>query len=319
MLSTGVILLLLSTGIAFILLRFVKRPIQMMADRMAAVEAGDLTVRLDPGFDDEIGSLMKSFNSMVDNLEKAKRELEQMHYRQMERADRLASIGEMSTGLAHEIKNPLAGISGAISVLADDFQEEDPRKEIIRQVLEQIARLDKTATDLLSFGRPGKPEFNYLDVNAVVKKTLFFVAQHPEARNIHRVMELTRDLPPVWADEKQVQQVLFNVTINGIQAMKDGGTLLIQTERVATADGDRVQVRIADSGKGIPAEELDRIFVPFHTTKTQGTGLGLPISRQLIEQHGGSIRVDSRVGEGTTFTIELPLAAGQLEHEVQNA
>lgn len=308
LLSTGVIIALLTAGISFVLLRFVKRPIQEMASKMAQVEAGDLSVRLVPQFSDEMGSLMSSFNSMVENLERAKKELEVLHLRQMERADRLASVGEMSTGIAHEIKNPLAGIGSAISVLADDYSDDDPRKEIVRQVLEQIARLDKTATDLLHFGRPGKPEFSWVDVNALVKKTLFFIAQHPEARNIHRVKELTRDLPPVWVDEKQIQQVLFNVIVNGIQAMREGGTLMVQTEaQERDGGGEVVRILVRDTGKGIPPEELDRIFIPFHTTKTQGTGLGLPISRQLLEQHGGVIRVESRLGEGATFIIELPV------------
>lgn len=307
MLSTGVIILLLAGGIAFVLLRFVKRPIQEMADKMSQVEAGDLSVRLHPQFSDEMGSLMNSFNSMVDNLERAKKELEKLHLSQMERADRLASVGEMSTGIAHEIKNPLAGIGSAISVLADDFTDDDPRKEIVRQILEQIARLDKTATDLLHFGRPGKPELTYVDINALVKKTLFFIAQHPEARNIHRVKELTRDLPLVWVDEKQIQQVLFNIIINAIQAMQDGGTLSIQTESEVRDGSEVVRILVRDTGKGIPPDEVDRIFVPFHTTKTQGTGLGLAISRRLMEQHGGTIRVDSRLGEGTTFIIELPV------------
>lgn len=307
LLSTGLIILALTSAISLVLLRFVKRPIQEMAAKMAQVEAGDLSVRLQPRFSDEIGSLMSTFNSMVDNLEKAKKELETLHLRQMERADRLASVGEMSTGLAHEIKNPLAGISSAISVLADDFGEDDIRREIVRQVLEQIARLDKTATDLLHFGRPGKPEFSYVDVNALVKKTLFFIAQHPEARNIHRVKELTRDLPLVWVDEKQIQQVFFNVIINGIQAMREGGTLLVQTEAGEGGGRGTVRILVRDTGKGIPSEDLDKIFIPFHTTKTQGTGLGLPISRQLLEQHGGTIRVESRPGEGTTFIIELPV------------
>jgi len=311
MLSTVVIVLLLSSGISFILLRFVRRPIQSMAQRMAEVEAGDLSVRLSPRADDEVGRLMRSFNSMVDNLEKTKKELEHYHFQQMERADRLASVGEMATGIAHEIKNPLAGISGAISVLAEDFPEGDPRKEIVRQVLEQIARLDKTSTDLLFFGRPGKPEFTYVDINELVKKTLFFVTQHPEARNIHRVKELTRDLPSVGVDEKQIQQVLFNVIINAVQAMREGGTLTIQTEVVFRDDGSFVRIRIGDTGKGIPADELEKIFVPFYTTKTQGTGLGLPICRKLVSQNGGTITVESRPGEGTTFIIDLPVVAGQ--------
>jgi hypothetical protein len=310
MLSTVLIILLLSAGISFILLRFVRRPIQTMAARMADVEAGDLSVRLVPPYEDEMGSLMRSFNSMVVNLEKAQQELQQCHYQQMERADRLASVGEMATGIAHEIKNPLAGISGAITVLADDFAEDDPRHEIVRQILEQIARLDKTATDLLYFGRPGKPEFSYADINDLVKKTLFFITQHPEARNIHRVKELTRDLPLVGVDEKQIQQVLFNIIINAIQAMKDGGTLTVVTDSVFRDGREFVRVQVMDTGKGIPPEEIEHIFVPFFTTKTQGTGLGLPICKKLMMQNGGTINVASSPGEGTTFTLELPAASG---------
>lgn len=311
MLSTAALIILLSTGISFILLRFVRNPIQTMAAKMEAVEAGNLSVRLIPPHDDEIGSLMRSFNSMVVNLEKAKKELEQCHYRQMERADRLASVGEMATGIAHEIKNPLAGISGAISVLADDYADDDPRKEIVRQILEQIARLDKTSTDLLFFGRPGKPEFSHVDINALVKKTLFFVSQHPEARNIHRVKELTRDLPSVLVDEKQIQQVLFNVIINAIQSMQDGGTLTILTESSNKESQQFVRVLISDTGKGIPPENLEKIFIPFYTTKTQGTGLGLPICKTLMQQNGGTLSVESRIGEGTTFILELPASGGQ--------
>ena len=305
------LIFLLSVAITFILLRFVKRPIQSMAETMAKVEQGDLSVRLVPQYSDEMGSLMSSFNSMVVNLQKAQQELERCHYRQMERADRLASVGEMATGVAHEIKNPLAGISGAISVLADDFAEDDPRRDIVGKVLEQIARLDKTATDLLHFGRPGKPEFSFVDINALIKKTLFFVSQHPESRSIHRLKELTRDLPPVWVDEKQMQQILFNIIINAIQAMQEGGTLGIQTELVQREGTDWVQVQISDTGPGISAEILENIFVPFFTTKTQGTGLGLSICRQLLEQLGGTLQVASRVGEGTTFTIELPVREWQ--------
>ena len=311
MLSTLFMILLLSAGISFILLRLVKRPINLLAGKMAQVEAGDLKVRLHPEHMDEIGSLMRSFNSMVINLERAQQELERLHYQQMERADRLASVGEMATGLAHEIKNPLAGISGAISVLADDVPWQDSRREIVDQVLEQITRLDKTATDLLVFGRPGKPEFAYVDINEVVKKTLFFVSQHPESRAIHRVKELTRDLPLLWIDEKKVQQVLFNIVINAVQAMKEGGTLFIQTDAIQQEGRRFVRVHVSDTGKGIAAEDLEKIFSPFYTTKTQGTGLGLAICRQLIEQHGGRIRVESRPGAETTFIIELPVDAGK--------
>ncbi len=311
LLSTVLITLFLSLGISFILLRFVKRPIQAMARKMEQVEQGDLSVRLQPQTLDEMGSLMRSFNSMVVNLEKAKKDLEQYHYRQMERADRLASIGEMATGIAHEIKNPLTCISSAITVLADDFEEEDPRREVIGQVLDQIGRLDKTSTDLLFFGKPGKPECTYTDINELLNKTLFFISQHPEARNIHRVKELIRDIPPVLIDEKQVQQVLFNIIINAIQSMRDGGTLTVTTDKASHEDRTFIRLTITDTGHGISEENLSKIFTPFFTTKTQGTGLGLPICRQLLEQNGGTLDVESRINEGTTFIIELP-ASGPL-------
>lgn len=309
--TTGIILLLLSVGSAVILIRFVKRPILMLMDKMALVENGDLSVRLTPEGNDEMARVSSSFNSMVENLQQARKQLEKYHFQQMERADRLASLGEMATGVAHEVKNPLAGISSAISVMADDFPEDDPRRDIFRQILEQIRRLDKTATDLLVFGKPGKPEFAYLDLNDLVKKTLFFVSQHPEARNIHRRKDLARDLPPVWADAKQIQQVVLNISINAIQAMQAGGSLHLSTTAVERRGQYMVQLKISDTGKGIPPEELDKIFVPFYTTKTQGTGLGLPICKQLLEQHQGTLSVESRLGEGTTFTIELPVTAGQ--------
>ena len=298
---------LLTGGMLLIFQRFVRRPLQRITDKMAQVEAGDLSARLEVGTTDEVGQLMGSFNSMVDKLSQAQAELQSCHYQQMERADRLASVGEMSAGIAHEIKNPLAAISGAISVLASDFPADDPRREVVAKVLEQITRLDKAATDLLYFGKPGKPSFTWVDANDLLKKTLFFVAQHPEARNVHQVQELTRNLPPVWVDEKQLQQVFFNVIINAIQAMKSGGTLLIQTDLKSLDGKPLVRVIIGDSGPGIPPDDLERVFLPFFTTKTQGTGLGLAICRQLMEQQGGAIRVASRPGEGTRVTIELPV------------
>ena len=302
------IVLLLTWGISLIFHRFVRKPLQTMSAKMAQVEEGDLTVRLEPQSNDEVSGLMVSFNSMVDRLSLANDELQDYHYQQMERADRLASVGEMSAGIAHEIKNPLAGIKGAITVLADDFTAEDPRREVIDKVLEQISRLDKAATDLLFFGRPGKPTLDYVDTNDLLKKTMFFVSQHPEAKNVHQTKEFTRNLPPVWVDGKQLQQVFFNIIINAIQAMKEGGTLLLQTDLVGEQGKQSVRVLIGDSGPGIKPEDLERIFAPFFTTKTQGTGLGLAICRQLIEQQGGTIELSSRVGEGTRVVIDLPVS-----------
>jgi hypothetical protein len=225
----------------------------------------------------------------------------------MERVDRLASVGEMAAGLAHEIKNPLAGISGAISVLSDDYPEGDQRREIMLQIQNQIGRLDKTVNDLLYFGRPGSPEFAFADINDLLKQTLLFVAQHPESKNINRIDEMTRDLPAVWIDLKQIQQVILNIALNAVQAMVEGGMLTVVTDQILIDGRAWVRIRIADSGPGITPEVRAKIFTPFFTTKTQGTGLGLPICRQLMENNGGSLTVESELGKGTEFSLLLPV------------
>lgn len=305
--STFIILAFLATGIIVVMVRFLRRPLEQISNCMAHVQAGDLCVRMQPAVDDEIGRLMNGFNSMVAHLDEAQQELQQFHFQQMQRVDRLASIGEMAAGLAHEIKNPLAGISGAISVLADDYEPGDQRRDIMLQIQEQISRLDKTVNDLLYFGKPGQPEFTYTNINDLLKQTLLFVVQHPEARRINHVEELTRDLPAVWIDSKQIQQVVLNLALNAVQAMDDGGVLTVETDRVEQEQGCWVRIRLRDTGSGIAPEVLSKIFLPFFTTKTQGTGLGLPICRQLMENNGGQLLIESQPGKGTTIILLLPI------------
>jgi signal transduction histidine kinase len=311
--STLVNLIALTVGITLILTRMLRRPLEKISRGMAQVEAGDLSVRMPERVNDEVGRLMHGFNSMVSNLDQTQQELQQIHYQQMERADRLASIGEMAAGLAHEIKNPLAGIGGAIDVLADDYPEEDPRREVMTQIQKQVTRMNKTVTDLLNFGRPGEPEFSYVDINSLVKHTQLFASQHPEAKNVNWIEELTRNLPYAWGDKKQIQQVLLNVMINGLQAMRDGGVLTILTDTLSRDGRDWIRVDIRDTGPGISADEIKNIFTPFYTSKTQGTGLGLPICRQLMAVNGGKLRVDNQLGHGACFTLELPVAENQDE------
>ena len=307
-LSTVAIIGFLSLAISLVMLKFVKKPLNQVAKNMAKVEAGDLSVRMTSHGKDEIGKLITSFDSMVGRLDRAKKELEAFHFQQMERADRLASVGEMAAGIAHEIKNPLTGIAAAITVMKDDFTPEDGRVMIINEVLEQISRLDKTVNDLLFFGKPTMPEPTCTDINATLKKILVFAAQHRGGKNIEKRLELRDDLPPVYVDPKQIQQVFLNLFLNAVQPMQQGagGILTVQSD-LAESDGvEMVQVRVTDTGSGIPPQILEKIFTPFFTTKAQGTGLGLAISHRLVEQHGGTLSVVSRDGKGTTFTVELP-------------
>jgi two-component system, NtrC family, sensor kinase len=319
-LSTVAIIGFLSLAISLVMLKFVKKPLMSVARNMAKVEAGDLSVRMTSHGKDEIGKLITSFDRMVGRLDRAKKELEAFHFQQMERADRLASVGEMAAGIAHEIKNPLTGIASAMTVIKDDFPANDPRVFIIKEVLEQISRLDKTVNDLLFFGKPTPPEPTCTDINSTLRKIVVFAAQHRGGKNIEKRLELKDNLPPVYVDEKQIQQVFLNLFLNAVQAMQNqsgSGILTVQSNLVVHHGMEMVQVRVTDTGPGIPPQILEKIFTPFFTTKAQGTGLGLPISHRLVEQHGGKLSVESEDGKGTTFIVELP--AYHPEYESGNA
>jgi two-component system NtrC family sensor kinase len=304
--SSVAITLFLAIAISLILLKFVKRPLDNIIGNMSRVENGDLSVRIDYQGKDEIGRLITSFNSMVDRLAAAKTELEQFHFQQLERADRLASIGEMAAGIAHEIKNPLAGISAAVTIIKDDLANSDPRSGILDEVLQQVQRLDKTVNDLLFFGKPSVPELACIDINDVIDKTLKFASQHRGLLNIVKRLNFASGLPTVFADSKQMQQVFLNIILNAFQAMSNGGTLTISTSLTTREAKSFVRIDVADTGPGIPPQILEKIFTPFYTTKAQGTGLGLPICSKLIHLHNGEIRVTSNDEQGTIFTVELP-------------
>jgi signal transduction histidine kinase len=304
--SSIAITLFLAVAISLILLKFMKKPLDTIMEKMSSVEKGDLNVRIEYRGKDEIGRLITSFNSMVDRLDSAKVELEQLHFQQLERADRLASIGEMAAGIAHEIKNPLAGISAAVSIIRDEIPADDPRNTILSEVLQQVQRLDKTVNDLLFFGKPSLPELACIDINQIIDITFKFASQHRSVLNIEKRIDLSPGLPPVYADSKQMQQVFLNLFLNAFQAMPGGGVLSVTTAGAFVQDREVVRIEIADTGPGIPPQILEKIFTPFFTTKAQGTGLGLPICCKLINLHNGDIRVTSDSTQGTVFTIELP-------------
>lgn len=304
--SSIAITVFLAITISFLLVRFVKNPLDNMVDTMLKVEKGDFAVRIAYKGKDEIGRLIESFNSMVDRLDVAQKELEQLHFQQLERADRLASIGEMAAGIAHEIKNPLAGISAAVTIIKDDMSAGDPRGAILGEVVDQVKRLDKTVNDLLFFGKPSLPELTWVDINTILTTTLKFASQHRGGVNIERLIELQPDLPPVYADDKQMQQVFLNIMLNAYQAMPSGGVLGITSSLTVRNDIEYVRVDISDTGSGIPHLILEKIFTPFYTTKAQGTGLGLPICNKLVKLHKGEIFVTSDDTSGTVFTVELP-------------
>ncbi|MDD2541401.1 MAG: ATP-binding protein [Desulfuromonadaceae bacterium] len=304
--SSITMVVFLSIMISLILLVLVKKPLDKMISSMSIIEHGDLNVHIDYDAKDEIGRLIIGFNSMVDRLNITRKELEQLHFEQLERADRLASIGEMAAGIAHEIKNPLAGINAAISVIKHEVLSDDARGLILGEVLEQVQRLDKTTNDLLYFGKPSVPERACVDVENLLKKTIKFASLHQIGADIEQRFEFEGELPPVYVDSKQIQQVFLNLLLNAFQSMfTTGGILLVRTSRAYRDDKEFVRIDFSDSGPGIPPQVLESIFTPFFTTKVQGTGLGLTICLKLVKLHNGNISVVSN-SSGTVFTVELP-------------
>ncbi len=302
----------LAIGGAVLMVRLVERPVAGLVETMARVEAGDLEARVKLTSRDELGHLADSFNAMVEKLKAARAEIEVYHRQRLERAERLATLGEIAASLAHEIKNPLAGIAGAVQVMADEMPESEPRKEIMHEILTQIHRLDRTVQDLLAFARPGKPDVEPCDIHQVLDRVLILLAENPDAKQMRVVRAYQPGIPRVPADDKQLRQVFLNLILNAVQAMRAGGQITLQTTLHATAVGQGtrgpiLEVAVIDTGPGIPPTSLQEIFTPFMTTKRRGTGLGLSVSRRIIEDHGGWITAESAPGEGATFRVYLPV------------
>jgi signal transduction histidine kinase len=294
----------------------VNRPISNLMLTMRRAEGGDLSARVKLPRRDELGSLGRSLNSMIERLDATQREVERFHTEQLIRAERLASIGELAASVAHEIKNPLAGISGAIQVLADDFPKGDPRREVTDQILHQSERMDKTIRDLLNFAQPLAGDPVQADINELLDRACFIALPNPARSKIRVHRDFAAGLPRTMADGKHLEQAFLNLILNATQAMPEGGELRLSTalrEEAGAEGGQRfIVATIADTGVGIAPNIREKIFSPFYTTRTQGTGLGLSITRKIVEQGGGSIAVASEPGAGTTFTVRIPVIETRL-------
>ena len=222
---------------------------------------------------------------------------------QLRRADRLSALGELSAGMAHEIRNPLGSIRGTAEILREGMADDDPRGEFAAILIQEVDRLNKVVQDFLEFARPGETDRGAVDLNALLQELLQFTRQPARSGGV-TVAFAPGAIPPVQADREQLRQAFLNLILNALQAMPAGGELTIAT----TAGEKGVQVRFRDTGCGIAAGDLERIFNPFFTTRSEGTGLGLAIVHRIIQGHGGRIDVSSEPGIGTVFTLGLPAA-----------
>lgn len=218
------------------------------------------------------------------------------------RAEHLAEIGQLAASLAHEIKNPLAGISGAIQVLRDGLAPDDSRQAIILEILGQIHRLDAAVKDLLLYARPTPPRAADVSLADTIRRVLNILAEEPALQHVEVEFDHNAKDIHIHADRGQIEQVLINLLINAAHASHNGGAIRINVAHLP----DRIRLLVADSGRGMSPEVQNRAFEPFFTTKAKGTGLGLSICRRIVETHGGKVTLDSAVGRGTTVIVDFP-------------
>jgi two-component system, NtrC family, sensor kinase len=307
------------TWVAIAVAGRISRPIHAMAEAAQKVADGDYSTQVAITTHDEIGYLAECFNRMTRELESSARELRewasnleskveertaqvksiQSHLIQTEK---LAAIGKLAAGVAHEINNPLTGVLTNSSLMLDDFPHGDPRRDDLQLIVDETLRCRKIVKGLLDFARQTKPQKHAVDLNIVVEDVLSLVRNQAIFRNIVLRTELDPRLPAVMADRDQMRQVVLNTVINAAEAMSDGGELAVSSR----GDDGHVELTVRDTGPGIPPEIMSKIFEPFFTTKKTGTGLGLAIAYGIVERHKGTIDIDSAPGKGTKITVRIP-------------
>lgn len=253
---------------------------------------------------DEVGELVGAFNRMAQDLEESRRNIDRFHAEELARAQQLATVGELASGVAHEIRNPVTGVLGALDLALRKLSTSDPLQPLLEEARRQLKRIEATTAQLLRYARPPEPREVVVDANLLADRATQVVEGQARAAGITLNSEPARVPVPVNVDPELLVQVLVNLMLNGIQAMPTGGHVTVWVNRRTP----EVWIGVRDTGPGVPREQRAEIFRPFYTTKHQGTGLGLPISQQIVTRHGGTLRLEDTPGGGATFVVALPLA-----------
>lgn len=308
--NTKLILILLVTAgplffiiTTFLFMKSFTHSLSVLTDATRKIQSGKLQYQIPEKLKDEFGELASSFNEMAASL--------QEQCNMMQEAERLVVVGELAASIAHEIKNPLAGIKVSMEVLGQDLELNQEDKEIFQQVINEIDRITALLKSLLSYARPPKPESITFDVHqvldATIKSAQYSLRSAPEGerKEIEFIRDFSQEVPRIVADPAQMQQVILNLLLNAVDAIAEQGKITVQTRKFS--DG-KIRIAITDTGRGIESQALAKVFKPFFTTKSHGTGLGLAICKRLIEQGGGNITVaNNSEGAGVTFVITMPI------------
>ncbi len=290
---------------------FIEKPLKDILRVINAANARDLKMRVATERDDEIGQIGRGLNNILSELERIKRDFELCHLTEMRRVQEMATLGELASAVAHEIRNPLAGISGALQVLSEDFPESDPRQTIIKEVLKEVERLEQSIKNLLVFARTPEPSFKPVSARLTLERLIRCIEPQATENNVSVKMDLSSEVDEIYVDVEQFHQALFNIAQSSIQNMPAGGILTIVMKKI----NKEYAISFSDTGQGIHPDEMKFLFKPFNA-RGFGTSLGLAISRGIIERHGGRIEVESTIGKGTTFTIYLPLSEGSYKNNI---
>ena len=305
-LSMVTVTTLATLTLIYFVTKLVLRPVGRIVDMAQRVADGDLSARVAIRPPGEFGQLCRAIDAMADAVLQREEKIKQATRQQITRSEKLASIGRLAAGVAHEINNPLTGVLTFAHLLREKSNMDDQDKEDLELIIRETTRAAEIVRGLLDFARERPSLTQRLDMNEAVRRTVQLIRNQKLFDGIIIKEELAAELPDVDGDLNRLQQVLLNLTLNSCEAMPEGGNITIRT----FAKNGEIRVAVADTGHGIKKELLEKIFEPFFSTKPvgQGTGLGLAVSYGIIEQHGGVIEVDSEEGKGTTFTIVLPKA-----------
>jgi two-component system NtrC family sensor kinase len=310
--------------ILFFITSSITNPLRRMVQATNRIARGDLNYSVRIGFRDEIGQLARSFNQMTENLKLANENLIQWgktlekrveertkELREMQdyllQSEKLRSLGKIAAGVAHEINNPLTSILLNTHLMLEKLEKSDVFYENLSLIADETARCTQIVKGLLEFARQNPPQKTFTNINELIERTSQLLENQASFQNIRIIKDLKAGLPPLKLDRNKIQQVFWNLLLNACEAMPEGGQITVSSS--LSEDEKTIAVHFADSGIGIPKENLSKLFDPFFTTKSSGTGLGLAVSYGIVEQHQGRIEVKSEVGRGTVFTLSFPVEA----------
>jgi signal transduction histidine kinase len=272
---------------------------------MKRVKEGDLNVQIPIKRKDELSTMSVNFNQVVNSLKSAKQELERRHQTDMYRAEQLASVGEIAAGLAHEVKNPLAGIKSALEVVVSETNEESPHKDILKQIIEETDRIAAIINNLLDYARPRPAKPEWCDVQMLVSDLNHIFSPQCQKHRVAFQVNSPEQPGSIYVDSQELRQVLINILRNALEAVDGSGAIRMDVR----AAEKEIGFSIFDNGMGMDRATQEKIFQPFFTTKTAGTGLGLAIVSRLVKDMGGTLHLNSKPGEGTRFDVVLPREA----------